>query len=240
MESRVGYRCTGDEGQWSGVDPLAVVDVDEVDTDGGVLDPDLALVGLADLHLLPFHHLLVSHDRQGSSAPRNFLRAGIGLSTKIQDEKEKGRKRKCVSEVVVVLASGPPSSWTLMALTIVSLFSEEQRRAVGRRGEEGWGWGEKRGLEAEVGRATAGKKKIETDPAFGGLQAAAAAAAGGQGEGVIAHATRRRRSTLYHLLIRLISLPHLFFLAKSITPLFLNLTQNFSPNKTNNMRLMPN
>lgn len=40
-----------------GVDPLAEVDVDEVDTDGGGPDADLPFLRFPNLDLLPFHHL---------------------------------------------------------------------------------------------------------------------------------------------------------------------------------------
>jgi hypothetical protein len=42
---------------WRGVDPLAEVYVDEVDTDGGGPDTDLPFFGFPNLDLLPFQHL---------------------------------------------------------------------------------------------------------------------------------------------------------------------------------------
>ena len=76
---------TGREGEGSGVDPLAEVDVDEVDADGGVLDPDLAVLGLAHLHLLPSHHLRVRNrlDKKRSSRglpPRGGKKSGWFLA----------------------------------------------------------------------------------------------------------------------------------------------------------------
>lgn len=55
MQEDDGTWCEGHGGR--GVDPLAVVDVDEVDADGGGPDADLALLGFPYLHLLPSHHL---------------------------------------------------------------------------------------------------------------------------------------------------------------------------------------